>query len=94
MVSSVYQSGADWSSVLKAFLQLRLVWREFLPPGGQYGKSSYLRLTCDWALAKVQYFVQYEGYFVGSEPTRPTLPCNSQMHQRKSPVMRLDYRAI
>ena len=32
MVSSVYQFGADWSGVLKALLQLRLVWREFLPP--------------------------------------------------------------
>ena len=30
MVSSMYQSGADWFSVLKAFLQSRLVWREFL----------------------------------------------------------------
>ena len=30
MLSSVYQFGVDRSGVLKASLQLRLVWREFL----------------------------------------------------------------
>ena len=44
MVSSVHQFGADWSGVLKALLQLRLVWREFLPPGDGYG-TKYIRYS-------------------------------------------------